>query len=139
MTTPLLKLGGLSRVTGVPGPTLLRWWDRNTIESCRFDSTTSGSGQYRGYSRPTVNKIAIAWKITPLGVGTGQALTIAAHYTDVGDSKRAANTLYEFGRTVLIHTATGTVIKNLSADSSLSDALGRPMTPAIILDIGPVI
>ena len=37
MTTPLLKLGGLSRVTGVPGPTLLRWWDRNTIESCRFE------------------------------------------------------------------------------------------------------
>jgi hypothetical protein len=140
LTNALLTLGGLARVTGVPSARLLRWWDRNTIDSSHFDSTTSGSGQYRGYSRPTINKVAIASKLIPLlGINAGLALTAAAQFTDFGDSTRAANTPFEFGRTVLIHTSTGTTIKNLDADVSLSDAFGRPLAPAIILDIGPVI
>jgi hypothetical protein len=139
VATPLLRLSGFSRVTGISTIALLRLYDREDIEPGRFDSTTSGSGDYRRYSLPTICKVAIAWKLKPLGLGIRQALADAAAFTDFGDSKRAANELYEFGRTVLIHTATGTIIKNLPADASLSDALGRPMTPAIVLDIGPVI
>jgi hypothetical protein len=136
MTPTLLKLGGLSRVTGVRMPTLLRWWDRNTIES---GVTTSGSGEYRRCDLATINRVAIAAKLMPLGVAAGPSLKAAAHFTDFGDGKRAANELFEFGRTILIHTEAGTKIKNLDADVSISDAFGRPMTPAIILDIGPVI
>jgi hypothetical protein len=137
MTPTSLTLSGLSRVTGVRMPTLLRWWDRKTIES---DLTTSGSGEYRKYDLHTITKVAIAAKLTPLlGVTAGQALAAAAQYTDYGDSNRPPNTLYEFGKTILIHTSTGTAIKNLDADASLADAFGRPIAPAIILDIGPVI
>jgi hypothetical protein len=141
LSTPLLKLGGLSRVTGVKESQVLRWLDRGTggIESSRFDSTTSGAGDHRHFSLPTINKVGIASKLMLLNISAGQALADAARYTDFGDGNRAPNELFEFGRTVIVHTATGTTIKNLDADSSLADAFGRPMTPAIILDIGPVI
>ena len=52
---------------------------------------------------------------------------------------RQPNELYEFGRTVLVHTGTGTTIKNLDADVSLSDALGRPFQSSIIIDIGQIL
>jgi hypothetical protein len=137
MTPTSLTLSGLSRVTGVRMPTLLRWWDRKTIES---DLTTSGSGEYRRYDLHTITKVAIAAKLTPLmGITAGQALAAAAQYTDFGDETRTANTLYEFGRTVLVHTSAGTTIKNIDSDDSIADVLGRPMPPAIILDIGPII
>jgi hypothetical protein len=141
LSTPILKLGSFSRVTGIKESQVLRWLDRDTggIASSSFDSTTSGAGDHRRFSLPTINKAGIAARLIPLGLSAGQSLDAAAHYTDFGDGKRGANQPYEFGRTVLIHTSTGTTIKNLDADSSLSDVLGRPMTPAIILDIGPVI
>jgi hypothetical protein len=139
MAIPLLRLGGLSRVTGVPEPRLSRWLDRRTIEPTNLDVSTSGSGDYRQFSRATVNKVGIARKLIGLGIPAGPANIAAAHYTDVGDGKRAGNELYEFGRTVLIHTEAGTTIKNLDADVSISEAFGRPMTPAVLLDIGPVI
>ena len=124
----LLQLGGLARVTGVREPTLLRWLDRGSIESSHFDTTTSGSGEYRKFSRNTVNKIALAKKLIGLGIPVGPANNSAAQYTDFGDDKRAANKPYEFGRTILIRTEAGTTIKNLDPDASLSDVLGRPMT-----------
>jgi hypothetical protein len=136
MTPTLLKLGGFSRVTGVRAPTLLRWWDRRTIES---GIATSGSGEYRKYDLPTIYKVAIASKLMPLGVGAGQSLKAAAHYTDFSDGNRTPNELFEFGRTVLVHTSAGTTIKNLDSEASIAEYVGRPMTPAIILDIGPVI
>jgi hypothetical protein len=139
MPTPLLKLGGVSRATNVPLPTLSRWFDRGTIESCYLDSTTSGSGEYRRFSRNTVNKIAIARKLIGLGIAAGPAVTAAAHFTDFGDDKRPPNELYEFGRTVLVHTESGTSIRNLDSDVPLSEALGRPFQNAVIIDIGPII
>jgi hypothetical protein len=82
MATPLLKLGGVSRVTGVPLPTLGRWLDRRTIESTHLDVTTSGSGEYRQFSRNTVNKIAIAKKLIELGINAGPAIAAASLFTD---------------------------------------------------------
>jgi hypothetical protein len=141
LSTPILKTGAFCRVTGVKESQLLRWLDRGTggIDTSRFDTTTSGTGDHRHFSLPTINKAGIASKLMPLGLSAGQALAAAAQYTDFGDGKRAANELFEFGRTILIHTEAGTTIKNLDADVSISEALGRPFTPAIILDIGPVI
>jgi len=141
LSTPLLKLGGFIRVTGIKESQLLRWLDRGTggIQSSRFDSATTGAGDHRRFARPTITKAAIASKLMPLGLSAGQALGAAAHYTDFGDGNRAANELFEFGRTVLIHTEEGTKIKNLDADASLSNVLGRPFTPAVIIDVGQVI
>jgi hypothetical protein len=82
MSTPLLKLGGVSRVTGVPVPTLGRWFDRGTIESSHLDVTTSGSGEYRQFSRATINKIAIARKLIGLGISAGPANAAASLFTE---------------------------------------------------------
>jgi hypothetical protein len=139
LSQPLLKLGGLSRVTGVPMPMLGRWLDRNTIEASHMDVTTSGSGDYRKFSRATVNTVAIASKLIALGIPAGQANDAAAHFTNFGAEDRAPNELYEFDRTILIHTEGGTRIKNVAPDASISDMLGRPFIAAVIVDVGQII
>jgi hypothetical protein len=139
LTELLLKLGGLSRVTGVPIPRLGRWLDRNTIQSSHLDTTTSGSGDYRQFGRNTVNKVAIARKLIGLGISAGPANADAAQFTDFGDDDRAANELYEFGLTVLIKTEHGTTIKNLESDASLIDACGRPFTAVVAIDLGQIV
>jgi hypothetical protein len=85
----------------------------------------------------TVSAISLTSR---LGIGISQAVTDAAQFTDIGgDGNRAPNELYKFGRTVLIHTSTGTTIKNIDSDESIADVLGIPMTPAVVVDIAPII
>jgi hypothetical protein len=52
---------------------------------------------------------------------------------------RAANTLYPFGRTLLILKEGSSEIVNAPFESSLTDICGRPFEAAIILDIGHII
>jgi hypothetical protein len=52
---------------------------------------------------------------------------------------RAANELYEFGRTLLVVKSTGSEIVNAPFEASLTDICGRPFQEAIILDVGPII
>jgi hypothetical protein len=52
---------------------------------------------------------------------------------------RPANTLYEFGRTLLLVKASGTQIIKADFNASLTDICGRPFEAAIIVDIGQII
>jgi DNA-binding transcriptional MerR regulator len=134
-----LRIGDVARVTGVRDVQLLRWLDRHTIQPSKFDKSTTGTGDFRTFSRATVNKIAIAKNAINLGVPAGPANAAAAHFTESGDKGRPANELYKFGLTVLIHTASGTTIKNVDSESSLADVFGRNFEPTIILNVGPII
>ena len=138
MTEPLLlKLGGVSRVTGVREVTLIRWFDRMTIKPC--DAATTGSGDHRRFSRATINQIAIAKKQIDLGVPPGPANAAAALFTEHGQPGRPANTLFEFGRTLLMTDASGSRIVNSQFDDALIDVCGRPFASALIVDIGQII
>ena len=47
--------------------------------------------------------------------------------------------MFEFGRTLLLMTAAGSRIINAGYDDTLTDIVGRPLEPAVILDLGPII
>jgi hypothetical protein len=134
-----LRIGSVARVTGVRDVQLLRWLDRNTIQPSRFDKPTTGSGDFRTFSRATINQIAIAKKLIDLGVPAGPANAAASLFTEIGQPGRAANEVFEFGLTVMIHTASGTTIKNIDSESSLADVFGRNFDSSITVNIGPIL
>lgn len=140
MKQPQMKIGDVSRLTGVRDVTLSRWLDRNTIKPSRNDRRSSGTGDHRIFSRSTINNIAIAKQLINLGLKAGPANAAAATFTESGGNGRAANELWEFGLTVLVHTGTGiTSIVNIDPESSLSAVFGRSFNSAILVNIGPVI
>jgi hypothetical protein len=143
MTRPrkagVFKRGDLSRITGVPAGTLSQRFDRKIYKESRRDMPCSGSGTYREFSRATIIGIAISQRLVKLGISAGRAIAAAAVFTDVGNENRAANELFEHGKTVLFHTEHETTIRNVDSEDSLFDLLGRPMTPAILVDIGPIV
>jgi len=99
-----------------------------------------GSGDFRTFSRATINTIAIARQFIKLGmISAAPAIAMARLFTEQGQPGRPANEIFEFGLTVLIHTASGTTIKNVDSESSLADVFGRNFEPAIILNVAPLI
>ena len=134
-----MRIGDVSRVTGITIAKLSRWLDRETLTPSHNDKLTRGTGDYRTFCRATINKIAIAEKLIELNIGPGPANIAAAHFTDFGNDNRAANELYKFDRTILIHTEGRTSIRNLDSDAPLSLVFGRSFQPATILDIGQII
>lgn len=85
MEAQQLKIGDVSRVTGVPIPTLCRWLDRRTIRQSCNEHHSTGTGDHRTFSRATINQIAIAKKLIELGLGAGRANAAAAMFTEQGN------------------------------------------------------
>jgi DNA-binding transcriptional MerR regulator len=83
-TQTQLKIGDVSRITGVPIPTLCRWLDRRVIKPSRTDHPSRGTGDHRTFGRATINQIAIAKKLIELGIGAGPANAAAAMFTEQG-------------------------------------------------------
>jgi len=52
---------------------------------------------------------------------------------------RQANTLFEFGRTLLVHKSTGTQIVNADFNASYTDIVGLPIEPAIVIDVARIV
>jgi hypothetical protein len=69
----MYKTGAVCAATGVSAAKLGRWQDRKTLKQSRQDKASTGSGDHRLYSRETINKIAIAKKLTDLGIGATPA------------------------------------------------------------------
>jgi DNA-binding transcriptional MerR regulator len=135
MATPLLKLGGVSRATGVPLATLGRWCDRGTIKQSRRDKASTGHGDHRQFSRNTIVQIAIARKLIELGISAGRANKAAAAFTDEGQTGRAPGALFSCGRTVLIISTAGARVRQTFHDTTLAEA----GTCSIILDLNWVV
>jgi hypothetical protein len=135
-----MKIGDVSRITGVRDVTLSRWLDRETIKPSRADGRSRGTGDHRTFSRATINTIAIARQSIKLGmISAAPAIAAAQLFTEQGQPGRAPNKLFEFGLTVMIHTEGKTSIRNLDPDASLSEAFGRNFDSYIAVNIGPII
>ena len=125
----MYRTGAVCAATGVSAAKLGRWQDRKTLKPSRQDKASSGSGDHRLFSRATVNKIAIAKKLVDLGIGATPANNAASLF----------NSLFAFGRTLLVFKPTGAQIANAGFNDSLTDICGRPFESAIIVDIGHII
>ena len=125
----MFKTGVVCAATGVPVARLERWQDHNTLELSRHDKGTAGSGDHRLFSRATVHRIAIAKRLTDLGIAAKPANQAATLFDG----------LHQFGRTLLVIGASGSQIVNADYDASLSDICGRPFQSAIVVDIGQIV
>jgi DNA-binding transcriptional MerR regulator len=121
MPTPLLKLGGLSRATGVSVPTLGRWFDRGTIKQSRRDKASTGHGDHRQFSRNTIIQIAIAKQLIDLGISAGPANAAASLFTEHGQRDREPAQPFGHGRTILALRPTGPVVLNVQFDADFSE------------------
>ena len=121
MSQPLLKLGGVSRATNVPLPTLGRWLDRGTIKHSPRDKASGGSGDYRQFSRNTIVQIAIARKLIELGIPAGPANAAASLFTEHGQRNREPAQPFDHGRTILALRPTGAVVLNAQFDADFSE------------------
>jgi hypothetical protein len=86
MRQPQLKIGDVGSVTHIALPTLRRWLDRRVVTLSRKDKASTGTGDARGFSRATINQIAIAKKLIELGVAAGPANAAAALFTEKGNT-----------------------------------------------------
>jgi DNA-binding transcriptional MerR regulator len=134
-----LKIGDVSRVTGVAIHTLGRWIDRRTIRQSRDEHHSTGTGDCRTFNRATINQIALSKRLIAMGVPAGRANAAAATFTAQSQPGRAANEPFEFGLTVMAYSEGGTTIRNLDPEDSIADAFGRDFDSFIIVNIGPVI
>lgn len=133
-----LKIGDVSRVTGVPIPTLCRWLDRRVIEPSRRDHPSSGTGDHRTFGRAIINKIAIAKKLIAVGIAAGPANAAASMFTDHGQRNRAAGEPFAQGRTLLVLRASGPVIINSIFDAEFSE-LAADGIAFVALDCGKTV
>jgi DNA-binding transcriptional MerR regulator len=121
MKQPQMKIGDVSRVTGIPIAKLGRWIDRRTIQPSRNDHPSTGTGDHRTFSRATINKIAIAKKLIELGISAGPANAAASLFTEHGQRDRAAGEPFAQGRTILALRPTGAVVLNAQFDADFSE------------------
>jgi hypothetical protein len=126
------------RATGISVPRQNQWYDRGTIKPSRLDKRPAGSGCHRMVCPATVYQIAITAKATQLRLPARQAAEAARLFADEQPG-RSANTLFEFGRTLLITDVSGSRIVNSQFDDALIDICGRPFASALIVDIGQIV
>ena len=126
----MYKTGAVSAATGVSAAKLSRWQDRKTLKPSRQDKASSGSGDHRLFSRVTIDRIAIAKRLTDLGIAARPANQAAASFVEP----------YKFGRTLLVvKPSGGSQILNAEFNATLTDICGRPFESAAIVDIGQII
>jgi DNA-binding transcriptional MerR regulator len=134
---PQLKIGDVSSATGVPIPTLGRWLDRRTIKQSSSEHHSTGTGDHRTFNRATINQIAIAKKLTELGVSATPANAAASLFTHQPQPGRAANESFKQDRTLLVLRATGPMVINLPYDADFCD-LADHGTAFVAIDCGKI-
>lgn len=125
------RLRDACRAANISPPMLLRWLDRGTVTASRRDRRTTGSGDHRGFSRASIIRFAITRNLTRLGVSP----RVASNAASLFDERLHP---YAFGRTLLVVQTSGPRIINADYADTL-DAVGRPIPPSIILELGQIV
>jgi hypothetical protein len=128
----------IHEVTGFTVPQQNQIYARHTVLLSSVDKKPTGSGTRRLISSETAYRLAILAK----GIKTRvqpRHIANAAKLFAIGQHGRPANTLYPFGRTLLILKEGSAEIVNAPFEASLTDICGRPFEAAIIIDIGQII
>jgi hypothetical protein len=109
-----------------------------TIKLARQDKKPNGSGSYRLVCAGTVYRFAITAACVNIGLSAKQSADAASLLAEEQPG-RAANQLFEFGRTLLITSASSTRIVNSQFEDSLTDLCGRPFEDSVIIDVGQIV
>jgi hypothetical protein len=132
------KSAAVVTATKIPIETFNRWLDRRVISLGGDDIPGDGRGRPRHFGRRTITKLAIAHKVSLLGVPANIAVRLASKFTDEPQRGRSMGELFEDGRTILLSTADGSgTIHNVEPDGDLDSLLSADA--AIIVNIGAII
>lgn len=124
--------------TQIPITTFQHWTDRRVIKLAGDDVPSNAPGHARRFGLRSIYKIAIAYRISQLGVSANIALTLASKFTDEAQRGRDFGKLYPLGATLLVATPDGTgSIINLQPDQQLTSVLHDDT--ALVIDIGRII
>jgi len=132
-----LKKSDVIKATGIPLQQFQHWLDRRVIRLSGEDIPATGHGKPRGFGQRRVYEIAIAHRISRLGVPAATAVALAAKFNEPSCG-RPIGGLFKTGKTVLIATPDGRgTIHNVQPDGNLDSLLNTEA--AIVVDIGAII
>jgi hypothetical protein len=122
----------------IPESTFEHWLDRRVVRLAPHDYAGDGRGKPRRFGMRTMTKLAIAHKISLLGIPANIAVALASKFTDDPQHGRPIGGLFPSGRTVLLATPDGTgVIRNIQPDGDLDSLLKTES--AIVVDIDAIV
>jgi hypothetical protein len=132
-----LKKSDVIKVTGIPLQRFQHWLDRRVIRLSGEDIPAGGQGKPRGFSQRRTYEIAIAHRISLLGIPAAIAVALASKLNEP-QCGRPIGGLFPRGRTILLSTADGTgTIRNVQPDGDIDSLLNAES--AIIVDIGAIV
>lgn len=122
----------------IPESTFEHWADRKVFGLAPDDFPGDGRGKPRRFCTRTIVKLAIAHKISLLGIPANIAVAMASKFTDVPQHGRPIGQPFPVGRTVLLATPDGVgAIRNIQPDGDLDSLFNTEA--AIVVDIGAIV
>ena len=95
------------KATNISNQTFQHWFDRRVISLSPEDIPGDGPGNPRRFTEPTIIKLAIAHKISLLGIPANMAVTMASNFTDLPQHGRQHGQLFPIGLTAIVATPDG--------------------------------
>ena len=96
------KTAAVVAATKIPIETFYRWLDRRVIPLSRDDVPGNGRGKPRRFCVRTVTKLAIAHKISQLGIPANIAVTLASKFTDEPQNGRPIGSVFPVGSPLIL-------------------------------------
>jgi hypothetical protein len=101
------KKSELLKATKIPNHTFQHWFDRRVIPLSSDDDRGDGKGKPRRFCTRTITKLAIAHKISQLGIPANIAVTLASKFTDEPQNGRPVGSVFPVGSTYILATPDG--------------------------------
>lgn len=121
----------------IPKGTFNRWLDRKVIGLAPDDIPGDGRGKPRRFGTRTITKLAIAHRISLLGVPANIAVALASKFTDLPQHRRPLGGLFPVGLTFIIQTPNGTgTVVNLKPEEDIGTLL---QDASIVVNVNAII
>jgi hypothetical protein len=133
-----LKKADVIKATQINEQTFEHWTDRRVIRLSGDDDPGDGKGKPRRLGLRTITKLAVAHRISRLGVPANIAVSLAAKFTDEPQRGRNIGCPFPIGKTIMTATQNGeAVIHNVQPDSDIDSILKCEC--AIVVDLGAIV
>ena len=122
--TRTLKKADVLKATNISNQTFQHWLDRRVIGLSGDDAPGDGRGRPRRFGIRTITKLAIAHRISKLGIPANIAVTLASKFTDLPQHGRPIGGVFPIGLTYILATPDGSgSVVNLKPEEDISTVL----------------
>lgn len=132
-----LRKSDVLKATKVPNHVFQHWFDRRVIGLSGDDVAGDGKGKPRRFSLRTATKLAIAHKISKLGLPANTAVTLASKFTDTPQHGRPIGGVFPNGSTYILAAPDGAgSVVNVQSDEDVGTFL---QDVAIVVNVNQII